>query len=361
MRSRSMPKLDSPLQLSPVFKPKIWGRDNLAPIFTRPKPAALPRPSGNELIGEVWITDDESRFMNGPIAGMTLAKASEEYGPELYGTNWRGRRFPLLAKYIYTSDWLSVQVHPDDAQARRLDPGHRGKCEMWYIVSSGRKGELLLGVKPGVDRETLRSSFEHGTSRQHLNRFHPKAGEAIFIPPGTVHALGPDLVLFEVEENSDLTYRLDDFGRIGLDGKPRPLHLEKGMAVARLDLPPRRQLPIVKLSEPYGARRFVAACSFFALEEFTLLKPRPFTGRPEAVEVLSVLEGEGRVETATGWMGFHPGDTWLIPPATPHYRLAPRTKTRWLKFYVPDLDRDFRQPLAKRGVPASRIGRIVFD
>jgi mannose-6-phosphate isomerase len=356
-----MPKLDSPLQLSPVFKPKIWGRDNLSPIFTCPQQSTPLEKDKTELIGEVWITDDQSQFMNGPIAGMTLAEASREFGRELNGKNWKDRRFPLLAKYIYTSDWLSVQVHPDDEQANRYDPGNRGKCEMWYIVSSGRKGELLLGVKPGTKAEKLRSSFKRGTSRQHLNRFLPKGAEAIFIPPGTVHALGPDLVLFEVEENSDLTYRLDDFGRVGLDGKPRPLHLEKGMEVARLDLPPLRDLPIVKLSEPYGSRRFVVACDFFSLEELTLRKRGSFSGRPEAVEVLSVLEGEGRVEITAGWLGYHAGDTWLIPPATESYRLVPREKTRLLKFYVPDVDRDFRRPLTKRGVRASKIAKIVFD
>ncbi len=352
-----MPELDSPLQLSPVFVPKIWGRENLAPIFKRPRKST---PAG-ELIGEVWITADDSRFMNGPIAGMTLRDASEKLGPALNGANWNGRGFPLLAKYLYTSGWLSVQVHPDDEQARRLDSGERGKCEMWYMVSPGRKGEFLLGVKSGVGEGDLRASFEQGTSRKQLNRFRPKAGEAFFIPPGTIHALGPDLMLFEVEENSDLTYRLDDFGRRGLDGKPRPLHIEKGMAVARLDAPALRDLPVVKVSESWGSRRFVAACRYFALEELILRKRGVFQGRGEAVEVLSILAGAGRVETPAGWLGLHTGDTWLIPPTAGDYRLVPREKMRLLKFYVPDVEKDFRRRLVKRGVRASKIERIVFQ
>jgi mannose-6-phosphate isomerase len=356
-----MPILESPLQLSPVFKPKIWGRDDLSPIFTRPQTPTSSRDSKVDLIGEVWITDDGSRFMNGPIAGMPLGEASKKYGQDLHGQSWKDDRFPILAKYIYTSDWLSVQVHPDDAQASRYDPGNRGKCEMWYIVSSGRKGELLLGARAGTKSEKLRSAFAHGTSRQHLNRLRPKAGEAIFVPPGTVHALGPHLVLFEVEENSDLTYRLDDFGRTGLDGKPRPLHLEKGMAVSKLEAPVLHDLPIIKVSEPFGSRRFVLACQFFALEELTLLTRGTFGGSLERVEVLSVLEGKGRVETPAGWLGYDTGDTWLIPPATSHYRLVPRSRTRLLKFYVPDIEKDFRRPLVKRGVRASKIARIVFE
>ncbi|MBI4164912.1 MAG: class I mannose-6-phosphate isomerase [Acidobacteria bacterium] len=350
-----MPNLDSPLQLSPVFLPKIWGREKLEPIFKRP--ASFPP---GELIGEVWLTASESRFMNGPIAGMTLGEASEQFGPQLNGEMWKDRRFPLLAKYIYTSDWLSVQVHPDDAQAARFNPGERGKCELWYMVSSGRKGAYLAGVKPRVTAAKLRASFEQGTSRSDLNLFHPRPGEAVFMPPGTVHALGPGLVLFEVEENSDLTYRLDDFGRKGLDGKPRPLHLEKGLAVARLDAPALRNLPVVSLKEPWGSHRFVTACGYFALEELNLQKRAVFRGRGHAVEVLSVLAGEGRIETPAGWLGFHCGDTWLIPPAAAEFRLVPREKTQLLKFYVPDVDKDFRRPLLKRGVQTSTIERIIF-
>ena len=364
-----MPTLDSPLQLSPVFKPKIWGRADLAPLFTRPQdPTSTGRPRGTSarassaaLIGEVWITDDASQFRNGPLADMTLAEASEKYGPELNGKNWKDRRFPLLAKYIYTSDWLSVQVHPDDEEAAHYDPGNRGKCEMWYIVRSDRKGEILLGVKKGAARDKLRAAFEKGTSRERLNKFRPKSGEAVYVPPGTVHALGPGLVLFEVEENSDLTYRLDDFGRLGLDGKARPLHLDKGLAVAKLDLPAHRDLPRVEFRERYGLCRLVLACRHFALEELTLGRRGTFEGSRERVEVLSVIEGEGRVETRAGWLGYRTGDTWLIPPATGQYRLVPREQTRVLKFYVPDIEKDFRRPLARRRVRASKVNGIVFD
>jgi mannose-6-phosphate isomerase len=364
-----MPTLDSPLQLSPVFKPKIWGRADLSPLFTRPQDSAS-SPSRHgistcgesaTLIGEVWITDDTSQFRNGPLAGMTLAEASEKYGSDLNGRSWKDRRFPLLAKYIYTSDWLSVQVHPDDREADHYDPGNRGKCEMWYIVRADRKGEILLGVKKGVSKEKLRAAFEKGASRDCLFKLRPKSREAIYVPPGSIHSLGPGLVLFEVEENSDLTYRLDDFGRLGFEGKPRPLHLDKGLAVAKLDLPAHRHLPRVELREPYGLRRFLLACRHFAVEELTLGRRGTFQGSRERVEVLSVIEGEGRVETRPGWLAFRTGDTWLIPPATAQYRLVPRGKTRLLKFYVPDIEKEFRRPLAKHRVPTSKVNRIVFD
>ncbi len=350
-----MPKLDSPFRLSSVFKPKIWGQRDLRPLFARPREFA------GELLGEVWVTDDASCFLNGPLSGMTLREASEKFGPELNGSEWKDPRFPILAKYIYTSDWLSVQVHPDDAAARRLDPGNRGKTEMWYIVGASRQAKILLGLKRGVSVSSLRESFEKARSREILNAYRPRPGEAIFVPPGTVHALGPGLVLFEVEQNSDLTYRLDDYGRTGLDGKPRPLHLDKGLEVTRPELPPWRDLPEVRVREPFGSRRFVLGCPFFAVEELAVKKTGTFRGCPTRVEVLALLEGEGRLETEAGWFGYQAGQTWLVPPATALYRLVPRVKTRLLKFYVPQIEQDFRRPLAKRGVKPAKLKRILFD
>src|SRR5712692_5132454 len=362
-----MAKLDCPLLLSPVFKPRIWGRSDPAPPFEHLGHAPpLPGSShsgfnGKTLIGEVWITDDAARFLSGPVSGLTLGEASRKYGPELLGTSWKHDRFPVLAKYIFTSDWLSIQVHPDDDYARAHDPGNLGKCEMWYIIHAERQAEILLGMKRAVGKSSLRAAFATGNSKQLLHKFHPKAGEAVFVPPGTVHALGPGLVLFEAQQNSDLTYRLDDFGRLGLDGKPRPLHLERGLDVLRPELPPYRDLPRLELREYYGSHRYVLACPLFAVEELTLQKLGFFKGQHERVEVLSVLAGDGRVENAQGWMAYRSGDTWVIPPASGEYRLVPNRKTRVLKCYVPRLDQDFLRPLAKRGVGAAKIKKLVFD
>ena len=357
-----MPTFSGPLQLSNVFKPKLWGQRDLTPLFT----ASQPTNSGsdqnsNQLIGEVWITDDLSRFQNGPAAGITLAEASEKYGPELHGRSWAGRRFPLLAKYIFTSDWLSVQVHPDDAYAAVHDPGNLGKCEAWYFLRSEPEAAIVLGLKPKRTLEQLEQSFARGTSRDHLLSFRPQPDEAMYLPSGIVHALGPGLVLFEVEENSDLTYRLDDFGRMGLDGKPRPLHLEKGLAVIRPELRPLRDLPRFEFKEKYGSRRFVLASRFFALEVLSVRVTASLRSAPERVEVLSIIEGEGRIENEAGWLSYRTGDTWLIPPDANLYRLVPLLDTRVLKVYVPDLEKDFREPLKRHGITAVQMQQIVFD
>ena len=363
-----MPKFDTPLKLSPIFKPKIWGVDELVPLFEWPAPeriasdrGAVVQPGEESLIGEVWITDESSEILNGPAAGLTLGETSAKYRSRLNGANWKDRRFPILSKYIFTSDWLSLQVHPDDHYARKHDPGNLGKCEMWYIIHAEPEAEILLGMKPGTTLEMLRGACERGKSKDILYRFHPKAGEAIFVPPGTVHALGPGLVLFEAEEHSDMTYRLDDYGRLGLDGKPRPLHLEKGFGVIRPEAAPLRNLPRRVVSEPFGSRRYILACPYFAVEELRLEKTGRFKASAEHVETLSIVAGEGRVETAAGWMGYRAGDTWVVPPEAAPYRVSPSEKTRILKFYVPDVDKDFKRPLSRRGMKAEQIRKILFD
>lgn len=366
-----MPTVNTPLKLSPIFKTKIWGRDDLSPLFDWPDlagagqlhagTAATPNENQSDLIGEAWITDDSSTILNGPVAGSTLGEVSSRFRSDLNGPNWKSRRFPLLSKYVFTSEWLSLQVHPDDGYARKHESGSLGKCEMWYIVGAEPDAEFLLGLKPNVTTEMLRAACDRGESKDLLNRFHPKAGEAIFVPPGTVHALGPGLVVFEVEENSDITYRLDDYGRKGLDGKPRPLHLDKGLAVAKLESPPFRNLPRRTVRERFGSRRYVLACPYFAVEELTLQKTGRFKSSTEHVETLSVISGEGRVETASGWLGYRAGDTWVIPPAAGQYRLAPVEKTKILKYYVPDVDKDFRRPLSRHGFKSAQIKTIVFD
>jgi mannose-6-phosphate isomerase len=350
-----MPKLEVPLLLAPTFKPKIWGRRDLSPLFD------YARVAGNdEPIGEVWLTDDSSVFMSGPPAGMTLAEAVSRFGPELCGSKWREPRFPILCKYLFTGDWLSIQVHPDDDYARQHEAGSPGKCEMWYIVRVGRGAKLILGTNPRATREQFGAALASGTSGKLLRRLRPRGEEAFFIPPGAVHALGPHLVLFEAEQNSDITYRLDDFGRLGLDGKPRALHLDKGLEVSRLDLA-LDHLPRIAVREPFGTRRFVVASRHFAVEELTLRTRATLQGTRERVEMLAIVEGEGRVETTGHWMGYRTGETWLIPPATARYRLVPRGRTRMLRVYLPDLEKDFCRPLAAHGKSRSKISRVAFD
>ncbi|MGH9344982.1 MAG: type I phosphomannose isomerase catalytic subunit [Terriglobia bacterium] len=364
-----MLKLDRPLQLSPIFLEKVWGRRDLALLYPdywttiRGKTVSIKRPQrkGKTPIGEVWLTGDDAVFTNGPLSGMTLGEACRRHGRELCGGQPTHGRFPILTKFLFTSDWLSVQVHPDDDYARKHENGSRGKTEMWYIIQVESNGEMMLGLNPGVDSGSFGALMTAGNFTDFVQRFTPAAGEAAFVPAGTVHALGPGLVLFEAEQNSDVTYRLNDFGRLGLDGKPRALHHEKALAVMKPELAALRDLPRQEFREPYGQRRLVMACPFFAVEELSLQKAGKFTGNSARVEAFVAVSGEGRVETAEGWSAYRTGDVWLIPPATPAYRLVPEVRGQLLKFYVPQIEEDFVKPLAEAGVTTSDIQKIVFS
>lgn len=363
-----MLKLDRPLQLSPVFLEKVWGRRDLAPLYPdfwttlRGKTISINRPQrkGKTLIGEVWLTGDSAVFTNGPLNGMTLGEACRRHGRELCGPGVKDGRFPILSKFLFTSDWLSVQVHPDDGYAREHENGSLGKTEMWYILQAEKEGEMLLGLKPGTSAAALGQAMKAGDCADLIQRFKPAASEAVFLPAGTVHALGPGLVLFEAEENSDVTYRLDDFGRRGLDGKPRALHPDKALAVTKPAAAALHDLPRCDFREPYGKRRLVMACPYFAVEEISLRKTAKLAGNPARVETYVAFSGEGRVETKEGWYAYRTGDVWLIPPSTPSYRLVPEAASRLLKFYVPEIDKDFVQPLAAAGMSADDIRQIVF-
>ncbi len=358
-----MRKLDGPLQLAPTFSPRPWGRESLAPIYggdprqTAPLPAAF----RHQVLGEAWLTADAAVFRNGPVAGMTLAEAVRQYGADLLGRDSQPGRFPILAKFIFTNAWLSIQVHPDDEQARQRGRGLIGKTEMWYVTAASRGAEYLLGLKPGVTAEAIRRASRQHKIQHQLRRFRAKTAEAVFVPAGTIHALGAGLTLFEAEQNSDLTYRLDDYGRLGSDDKPRPIHLNEGLQASRLDAAPRRNLPEVELGEPFGTRRYVLACRYFAVELLALERCAQLASSPRRVELLAVLSGSGRVENASGWWGFRSGEGWVIPPGAGGYRLIPRGKAQIFRCYVPDLDADFRKPLLRGKIRPTHIARIMFE
>src|SRR5579871_6329957 len=194
-------------RLEPFFTPRIWGQRSLAPWY--PDKANLPEP-----VGEAWLTAFDSRISNGPFAGKTLREAWQAMPAE-----WRGAQFascaefPLLIKFIFPNDRLSIQVHPDDAYASKFEQaaGGRGKTEMWHLLAAEPGAEILLGVKPGVGREEFLRGIAHKNVEKLLVAVPVRAGDTYFLPAGTQHAMGPGMVVCEIQEYSDLTYRVDDF------------------------------------------------------------------------------------------------------------------------------------------------------
>jgi mannose-6-phosphate isomerase len=208
-----------PLLLKPEFVERIWGARDLSPLFG-PVP-------GEALIGEVWLTGDECRVANGILAGASLGELCRRYGRDLVGeTAPEADRFPLLVKFLFPHDKLSVQVHPDDETAKRSGLPC-GKTECWYVLKADPGAKIGLGLKSGTTREDFARAIEEVRAEELLNWIEVRPGEMIYVDAGTVHAIGPGVVLVETQQNSDTTYRLYDYGR------PRELHVERGLAALK--------------------------------------------------------------------------------------------------------------------------------
>src|SRR5438270_38763 len=205
-----------PLLMLPGFDPRPWGTTDLSPIY--------PNHRFSEKIGEAWLSGDECKVNNGPHSGKTLARLSEQFQRELVGDAARDpRRFPLLLKFLFPHEKLSVQVHPDDVQALHVGQPW-GKTECWYVAHAKPGAQIGLGLKPGVTAANLEEAIHQNRAEEVLNWMNVFAGEMIYVAGGTVHTLGPGSVIVETQQQSDTTYRLYDYGR------PRPLHLECGLA-----------------------------------------------------------------------------------------------------------------------------------
>ncbi|HEU5452720.1 MAG TPA: type I phosphomannose isomerase catalytic subunit [Terriglobales bacterium] len=204
-----------PLLLKPVFKERIWGTRDLSPLF-----AEVP---GTEPVGEVWLTGEECTVANGPLAGSTLGDLAKKFGRELVGESApQADRFPLLVKFLFPRQKLSVQVHPDDERARRIGQPC-GKTECWYVLKAEPGAQVGLGLKPGVTRADFERAIREVRAEELMNWIEVHAGEMIYADAGTVHAIGGGSILLETQQNSDTTYRLYDYGR------PRELHVQQGL------------------------------------------------------------------------------------------------------------------------------------
>jgi mannose-6-phosphate isomerase len=286
----------------PVLVETIWGGRRLGTLLHKDLPP-------DAAIGESWEVSDhpgsESRVANGPLRGRVLHEACLAWGGDLLDGPPGVGRFPLLAKFIDASEDLSVQVHPSDADCRAFDPGSRGKDEMWLVLAAGPGARIVHGVRAGIDPETLRRKAEAGEVLDCLHRRRVAAGDVIHNPPGTVHALGAGIVVAEIQQRSDATYRLYDHGR------GRPLHIKKALQVARCapgpDLPP----PAAGAAPPGVERELLVRTP-----HYTVTRDRVRDGatwRPAAFEILCLLEGTGRFAWEGGELDVRAGDSVVVP------------------------------------------------
>ncbi len=307
-----------PILLEPVLHVKVWGGRRLETVMHKTLPTAEP-------YGESWEMHDTVRVANGALRDRTLGELLSIYGADLIGELSDPKDgLPLLVKLIDATDWLSVQVHPDDEQARRLEGDPRGKTEAWYIIAAEPNSRLVIGVDPHAGRDEIADAVRANRLEDLLVYANVTPGDVLFVAAGTIHALGPGVLVYEIQQSSDITYRFYDWGRMGLDGKPRPLHVDKALEVARLG-----RLPVISyIGGERDEQVNVVESPFFRTVLHQL--------RGEAVELdtggrvfhaLTCIHGEAQViSDGEPALTLATGQTAFIPAAVGGYRLTGTAK-----------------------------------
>jgi mannose-6-phosphate isomerase len=323
-----------PLRFAPIYEYRLWGGRRLANILSAPLP-------GDGPIGEAWILSDRddhmSRVANGALSGRTIGELREQFQEQLMGAlAHRFPRFPLLLKFLDAHEMLSVQVHPSDAHKDHLPVGETGKTEAWVVLEAGTKSRIYAGLKPGTTADNLRRALTNDTVADHLVCITPKPGDGVFIPAGTVHTLGGDIVVFEIQRNSDVTFRLYDWDHVDAKtGKPRELEVDQALAcIDFADGTGGLKAPVVEATTPVGRERLFQ-CEYFWL--WRLRGQSPFTvGAAGTPRVLIGIEGTGQVEHSGGTYAVGKGDVWLLPAEVGACAFHPHSAVTLLEIALPE-------------------------
>ena len=302
-----------PLRFRPIYKERIWGGSGLRDELGRELPSAK--------IGESWEIscreDSISQVAAGPLQGKSLAELSSVYGAELLGkTIVQGNRFPLLLKILDAREILSVQVHPDDDYAR-VHEGSVGKTEVWYILKAQPGAKIIYGIRPEITQKDFMNALKQGQLAACLNEVAVRPGEIYPIPAGLVHALGKGIMVVELQQNSDLTYRLYDWQRVDGQGQARPLHVEKALQVMEFG----RRLPPPLYTEKAGSD-FGLENEHFTLYYQRVAGERIMTQSPATFGVLTVVAGSGEIRHQGTVYALQYGDSLLLPAGLGRYSLC---------------------------------------
>jgi mannose-6-phosphate isomerase len=323
-----------PLQFEPIFQYRLWGGRNLTEVFNRPLP-------GKDPIGEAWLLSDrddyQSRVMNGPLEGWTLRKLMDKYPGQLMGKlNGRYNKFPLLLKFLDAQKMLSVQVHPSDDYKKLLPPGETGKTEAWVVLKAGDESRIYTGLKPGTTATNLKESLSDGTVENHLSSFVPETGDAVFIPAGTVHTLGGGVVVFEVQRNSDVTFRLFDWNHVDAKtGQPRALQVDQ--ALECINYAQGAAGPVVPeeiVSSPVKREQL------FNSRYFRLWRSKgkiPYlTGATHEPSILVCIDGKGALQYKENLHMVKKGDVFMLPAVAEKCTFHPEDTVNMLEIAIPE-------------------------
>ena len=340
------------LQFSEQYAPRLWGGSRLAALGKM-----LP---ADQCIGEAWLIADhpqcESRVISGERKGDTLRTLMEEWGDRLLGTAAHpaaNHRFPLLLKLIDAGDMLSVQVHPDDAAAKALHEPDGGKTEMWHILNAAPDSRIISGTRHGVTADSFRTSLPEGGCGKLLREFPVSPGDSIFVPAGAVHAIGAGILLAEIQQNSDITYRLYDWGRVDVRGIPRELHVDKGLQVARFGEDTGGRMAPLRCTGETCVSEYLCASRFFAAQRITLYHKTRFTMTGSSFRIILALQQQLVLEDQFGTASLQPGEAALVPAWLPWWEASGTGS--FLCFYVPDATADIIEPLRRHGYSNRQI------
>lgn len=299
-------------KLTPAFKDYLWGGTKLRDVYGKP--------CDYDKVAESWELSThpagESRILGGEYDGMTLSDYFKEIGKEALGTDCAAfEQFPVLIKFIDAKDPLSIQVHPSDEYALEHE-GEYGKTEMWVVMDAEPGAFLYFGVNREVSREEFRQRIENNTVLEVLNKVDVHPGDVFFIESGTIHAIGAGILICEIQQNSNLTYRVYDYDRRGADGKPRELHIEKALKVCRLTPSDTsdKQGPAREVAG--GAVKKLASCKYFTTEKLNVTGEMELEAGEESFVSLIVLSGEGKVTGPENVAPFQAGDSLFLPAGT---------------------------------------------
>ena len=304
-------------KLEPAFKDYLWGGTRLRDDFGKK--------CDFDKVAESWELschkDGDSTVSTGSDKGLTLRQYIEKYGKAVLGTDCeRFENFPVLIKLIDAKDNLSVQVHPDNEYAMRVE-GEYGKTEMWYIVDCDEGAELLYGFKHEISKEEFASRIADNTLLEVTNNVPVHKGDVFFIEAGTLHAIGKGILIAEIQQNSNTTYRIYDYGRVGKDGKPRELHVEKAKDVTRLA--PAKQYPETPIEQHEGyTSKLMASCEYFSASVLDIESSAELDADEKSFNHLLFLEGEGSVSDGRDSVPFKKGDSVFITAETGKYTVS---------------------------------------
>jgi mannose-6-phosphate isomerase len=323
-----------PLRFEPIYQYRLWGGRRLADLLTAPLP-------GDGPIGEAWILSDRddhaSQVADGPLKGQTIGGLLKQSPKQMLGKlAGRFSRFPLLLKFIDAHEMLSVQVHPSNADKDLLPAGETGKTEAWVVLEARTESRIYAGLKPGTTADDLRRAITDETVPDHLLCFTPKPSDGVFLPAGTVHALGGDAVVFEVQQNSDVTFSLYDWDHVDAKtGQRRPLQVDQ--ALACIDFAGEAAgpvTPVVEATTPVGRERLFQ-CEYFWV--WRLRGQSPFTvGAAGVPRVLVCIEGAWQVEDGRATYAVGKGDVLLLPAVVGECVFQPHSAVTLLEIAVPD-------------------------